>query len=254
MARKSREINEAALKRDYKEKGLSLRQLGQKYGISTTKVRNVLGKAISGEVTQKKREEVKKALKAKGYNRAMKNRKQLEAAEMEVYKEVLQTEMIDIFKGIRQSVEDMLQLNKQTQEAVPEMQKDLQQLLRYYENAEYDPESMEHMQTLRKFHTVLDKLDNFYLQGKLRIESRKELGSWFDRYKDFMMQEQIIKNFEGVIIAIFEGLNSLEFVQYENVKTIAISINPSAERYFNQNEEQAAETDETEQSESDTAE
>jgi hypothetical protein len=83
---------------------------------------------------------------------------------------------------------------------------------------------------------TLGVVSSFYSRGKLRIESRKELGAWFDRYKDLEMQQKYLNYFENVINALFEGINELDDTQYNRVKETAIRSFAATDRYFTENE------------------
>src|SRR5690606_886175 len=104
----------------------------------------------------------------------------LDEVQVQQYKEILQGEFVDIATGIRQSIKDMLELNEEQKNAIPEMINSLTKIQAQVEKkTDFDDK-------LRvDIYKAISLVNGFYFRGKLRIDSRKELGNWFDRYKEF---------------------------------------------------------------------
>ncbi len=221
------------LRRDYKA-GFSLRQCSRKYGVSVSTIRKLLGFACSKKESKEKVRQLKKRK-----NTELKEK--IEATELKVYEEIFKDETIDIFEGIRQSVRDMLQLNEEQRKAISEMTENLKQLLVCYKEGTPDVEVNGTVSLFNQIKGTLEQIDNFYLRGKLRIDSRKELGNWFDRYKALELQQRYLNFYENVINAFFSGLNNIDDNKYNQIRETAIEYFPAVERYFLQNEEIPAE-------------
>ncbi len=220
--------------REKHAKGESLRALATEFNISRTYISTILGiktgkKPLNDEAIERSK---RKACRAKSQER----KAQFEAVEVETYQKVIQGEYIDVFEGIRQSVKDMLELNEEQRKAIPEMTENLKQLLVYYEEGTLDLEDKGSVSIFNQIRKTLEQIDSFYFRGKLRIDSRKELGNWFDRYKDLEMQVKYLNYYENVISAFLAGLNNQDERIYNQIREDAIKFFPATERYFLQNE------------------
>lgn len=214
------------LKNDY-ENGLSFRELEKKYYVSTTTIRKII------KHENKTQDEKIKHSTAKAEQRT-REIKRREEVRLSIYEEIVRGEYIDISQAIRDSIKDMLELNDQVKKAIPEIISGIEELNNKIDDLA-DPKLDRGL--LKYIHMVYGMVNSVYAQGKLRIESRKELGNWIDRYKEFEMQVQLMQYYENVLNALFEGLNKLNDTEYAIIKETAIGSFEATARYFNQNEE-----------------
>ena len=212
-------VEQEANIREDKKRGLPERKIAEKYGISRTLIRKVcVGvKAPPKKITKKTAEE-------------MVRRK---TKELVSENGIIQGKYIDAFEGIRQSIQDMVELNEEQKKAIPEMIENQEEIIELLKNGGEEFEDI-----IPKALEAFYKISNFYLRGKLRVESRKELGNWIDRFKDFKLIESNFKYYELVINSLFEAINNLSEFDYDKLRTTAVRVFPATERYFNQNEQQ----------------
>ena len=218
-------------------RGLSQREVGRKYDLSTTKVREALGLNLPRKKKLKSDEKIElknKILK----KRDKKTKETIEAIEVQQFSHIIKGEYLDVFEGIRQSAQDMIDLNNEQKDALDNMIASLTEVRDKFDRiADIETDA-----DLRKaLYKLVSEVSSYYGRGKLRIDSRKELGSWIDRYKDFNMISQQFSYYEKIINAFFEGINLLNEHDYEKVRNAAVGVFNHCERYFDKNEKQATE-------------
>ncbi len=219
-----------SIKKDY-ESGLTERQLQAKYQISRNKIRRLLGINTDAAVmTKEERERKKRELRRK---KRLNAAKRIEEAEVHIYNQIIKDEYIDLFEGIRQSIEDMLELNEEQRRVVPELIETMA-----YLREQIDKKTSIDDPIRNDMYKAIELISNFWGSGKLRIDSRKELGAWFDRYEKLKMTTLQFKYFEKIINALFEGINLLSVYDYTRVRNAAVGVFSPVERYFDQNEQQ----------------
>lgn len=235
--RKTEEIPEKKIidiKHDYKENGLSQRELAKKYKFSTTKIRTILG--IRGKKPKKQTKAGKVAVKT-ARKKAQKelNKQKVEEIETQTFKEIVQGNYIDVFQSIRESVQDMVDLNKEQTEALEEMQKNIQEIAKFVHDKadELDP-------IREQLWKAMGQINSYWGRGKLRVMSRDQLGKWIDRVKEFNLITLQFNYYENIIKALFEGINTLPAEQYKWVRNSAITIFGPTETYYIRNEQQTA--------------
>jgi hypothetical protein len=212
-------------------------EIADKYGISRTKVRDVLGLIISKKkLTQEEKIVLRKKIIKKQDKRI---KEKVEALEVTRFGEIIRGDYVDVFEGIRQSMNDMIELNKEQKEALTEMLATLEDVKKKFDKIA-DPENDTDTDLRNALWKMITQVGSYYGRGKLRIDSRKELGNWIDRYKDFNMISLQFTYYEKIINAFFEAINLLSNFEYEKVRNTAIGVFDPIKRYFDQNEQQAA--------------
>ncbi len=222
------------IKRD-REAGKSERDIASKFGISRTKVRSLLGLVVRKRANGST-DAVKLRIKKNKDRNFLEKIKEVEVKE---YAEIIRGEDVDIFEGIRQSMQDMIKLNAEQKEALDNMIASLTEVRDKFDRIS-DAEAETDMDLRKALWKLISEVSSYYGRGKLRIDSRRELGSWIDRYKDFNMTALQFNYYGKVINSIFEGINLLGPLEYEKVRNASIGVFNLTEKYFNQNEQQDA--------------
>ncbi|MHB8337671.1 MAG: hypothetical protein ACYDEE_09650 [Ignavibacteriaceae bacterium] len=220
------------IKRD-REAGKSEREIALKFGISRTKVRSILGLVVR-KMANGSTDAVKLKIKKNKDRNFLEKIKEVEVKE---YAEIIRGEYVDIFEGIRQSMQDMIKLNAEQKDALDNMIASLTEVRNKFDRIS-DAEAEADMDLRKALWKLISEVSSYYGRGKLRIDSRRELGSWIDRYKDFNMTALQFNYYGKIINSIFEGINLLGPLEYEKVRNASIGVFNLTEKYFNQNEQQ----------------
>lgn len=215
--------------------GKTLNLLSKKYDLSLYQIRKIKKENIgrTNRITTKERGKAERLQKSRIKRELLLKQK----IETEVFKEIVREGFIDVFEGIRQSIMDMLELNEEMKKIPEEIAKQLNELLSIVKKRTKINDPIR-----QDIYKTIGYISSFWGRGKLRIESRKELGQWFDRYNKLQLTIKQFNYYQNVITAIFEGLNLLDGAAYNLVKDTACNIFPLVNDFFEQNEEQTWQT------------
>lgn len=214
--KKLKEISEEqikGIKSDWK-KGKSERDIANAWGVSRSVIRRLLG--------------LPNNLRSK---RQVRNSMNMFLANMEVKisSDLVVNNEIKIFEIIKSSILEMEEISNHEKVFLQQVLSELKVLS--YEiknrNSEYTNEELGQL-----LQDCIHKLDGIYLRTKLRIESRKELGNWLDRYIKYFDVSEREKSCLLMIDALVSAINSSSDDEYKKITKIAREICPDASHFF----------------------
>ncbi len=200
----------------YKKNRIGQREAARKYGVTTYAIRQALG-------IETKSKRVKRRAKSDIIKKHIIN------SEVRAYQEFLRGGMIDVFALIQQSMIDMSELNDEMRQAIPQLAEAVEKVRDYIDKNTNPVSDSSFRSDVYKMYGLIS---SFYSRGKLRIETRKELGNWVDRYKDIVEKHKLIMEGELIALAIFRAVAVAVPEKYNEIKKYAIEFHVGTEQLF----------------------
>lgn len=216
------------LKKDFESGAYTQRELSQKYGISQTKLRSVLGLGKQSKI------DLQKNNRAIIKSRKKQNKELIQKVTVETVETFIKDGYVDVVEGIRQGLKDLTELNQEQRRAIPEMTNNLKEVL---ERIKETADPVEDKDLIKDVYKTLSEVSSFYLRGKLRIESQKEILNYLKAFKESEIQQSFFNHFQNCMDAVFWGLEEITDDQYFKFRDRAIAHYQFMKKYFDSYEE-----------------